>query len=68
MKANSKLIENSMRFYELEKTDISNLNDGDLRELVARLCEAELAQQGVGPVCVLWGEHRKQQMVAWMFM
>ncbi|MBC3466140.1 hypothetical protein [Pseudomonas sp. RW10S2] len=44
-----------MRFYELEKTDISNLNDGDLRELVARLCEAELAQQGVGPVCVLWG-------------
>ncbi|MBM0210880.1 MULTISPECIES: hypothetical protein [Pseudomonas syringae group] len=55
LKANSKLIENSMRFYELEKTDISNLNDGDLRELVARLCEAELAQQGVGPVCVLWG-------------
>lgn len=44
-----------MLFYELEKTDISNLSDGDLRELIARLCEAELSQQGIEPSCVLWG-------------
>lgn len=44
-----------MRFFELEPADISALNDGDLRELVARLCEAELIQQGIQPSCVMWG-------------
>lgn len=44
-----------MIFFELDATDISSLNDGDLRELVARLCEAELIQQGVPPSSVTWG-------------
>ncbi|MFM0741719.1 hypothetical protein PQQ51_31180, partial [Paraburkholderia xenovorans] len=44
-----------MIFFELEAAEISDLNDGDLRELVARLCEAELIQQGIPPSCVTWG-------------
>lgn len=44
-----------MAFFELEPSDLSNLNDSDLRELVARLCEAELISQNVQPSCVLWG-------------
>lgn len=44
-----------MIFFELEAVDISALNDGDLRELVARLCEAELIQQGIPPSGVRWG-------------
>ncbi|HFH3700991.1 TPA: hypothetical protein ACGJZX_002884 [Pseudomonas aeruginosa] len=44
-----------MKFFELEASDISALDDGDLRELVARLCEAELIQQGLPPSVVTWG-------------
>lgn len=44
-----------MRFFELEPADLSALNDADLREMVARLCEAELIQQRIQPSCVLWG-------------
>lgn len=44
-----------MTFFELESADISSLNDADLRELVARLSEAELIQQGISPSCVMWG-------------
>ncbi|MFC5439007.1 hypothetical protein ACFPK0_03140 [Rhodanobacter ginsenosidimutans] len=44
-----------MIFFELEASDISSLNDGDLRNLVARLCEAELIQQGIQSSCVTWG-------------
>ncbi|MCH4810431.1 hypothetical protein [Vreelandella neptunia] len=44
-----------MIFFELEPSDISNLSDADLREMVARLCEAELISQGLQPSCVLWG-------------
>lgn len=44
-----------MRFFELEPADLSSLNDADLREMVARLCEAELVRQKVQPSCVLWG-------------
>lgn len=44
-----------MRFFELESTNISDLSDGDLRELVARLCEAELVQQAIQPSSVTWG-------------
>lgn len=36
-----------MTIFELEPTDISNLNDAELRDLVTRLCEAELLRQGV---------------------
>ena len=44
-----------MRFFELEPADLSALNDADLREMVARLCEAELIRQKIQPSCVLWG-------------
>ncbi|WP_024850125.1 hypothetical protein [Hydrogenovibrio kuenenii] len=44
-----------MVFFELEPADISNLNDSDLRELVARLCEAELTQKSISTKCVSWG-------------
>ncbi len=44
-----------MSFFELEPSDISNLNDADLRELVGRLCEAERTQQKISAACVLWG-------------
>lgn len=44
-----------MIFFELEPSDISNLNDADLREMVARLCEAELIRQEIQTSCVLWG-------------
>lgn len=44
-----------MVFFELEPADISALSDGDLRELVGRLCEAELIRQGIGPSCATWG-------------
>jgi len=44
-----------MNFFELEPADISSLNDADLRNLVARLCEAELIQQGIPPSVVTWG-------------
>jgi hypothetical protein len=33
-----------MKFFELSASDISDLGDDDLRELVGRLCEAELLQ------------------------
>ena len=44
-----------MKFFELSAPDISNLGDDDLRELVGRLCEAELLQQGLSTSGVLWG-------------
>lgn len=44
-----------MIYFELQPVDISNLNDADLRELVARLCEAELVKQGKQPIYVTWG-------------
>ncbi|WP_127019333.1 hypothetical protein [Rheinheimera mangrovi] len=44
-----------MILFELTPADISNLNDSDLRELVARLCEAELSRQGISPVHIKWG-------------
>lgn len=44
-----------MRFFEIEASDVSELNDGDLRELVGRLCEAELVQKGLPTSSVTWG-------------
>lgn len=44
-----------MNFFELQAEEVSTLNDADLRELVARLCEAEIIQQGAQPSCVTWG-------------
>ena len=56
-----------MIFFELEPSDISNLSDADLREMVARLCEAELIGQELQPSCVLWVVRKKLPMVALMF-
>lgn len=44
-----------MRYFELQPQDITSLSDGDLRELVARLCEAELSRQNIHGSCVTWG-------------
>ncbi|GAA0527541.1 hypothetical protein [Pigmentiphaga daeguensis] len=44
-----------MGFFELNATDITALGAGDLRELVARLSEAEVIQQGGLSKSVTWG-------------
>jgi len=44
-----------MGFFELNATDITALGAGDLRELVARLSEAEVIQQGRLSKSVTWG-------------
>lgn len=44
-----------MHFFELDEADISALNDADLRELVGRLCEAELIAQNLNPKAATWG-------------
>ena len=41
--------------FDVTPDDISLLNDTDLRELVGRLCEAELISRGVSPAAVTWG-------------
>lgn len=44
-----------MKYFELSADDISDLGDGELRELIGRLCEAELLQQELSASGVLWG-------------
>lgn len=41
--------------FEITASDIQNLNDEQARELVARLCKAELRSKGVGTWPVTWG-------------
>lgn len=41
--------------FDITPEDIKDLNDIDLRELVGRLCEAELASRGLSPAAVTWG-------------
>jgi len=41
--------------FDITPDDINQLNDSDLRELVGRLCEAELARRGLLPSAVTWG-------------
>jgi hypothetical protein len=41
--------------FDVTPDEIAQLNDTDLRELVGRLCEAELARLGLSPVAVTWG-------------
>lgn len=41
--------------FEVSPQDIANLNDVDLRELVGRLCEAELSSKGLSSAAVTWG-------------
>lgn len=41
--------------FDVAPDDIAQLNDVDLRELVGRLCEAELASLGLSTAAVTWG-------------
>lgn len=41
--------------FDVTSDDINQLNDSDLRELVGRLCEAELSSRGLSPAAVTWG-------------
>lgn len=41
--------------FDITPDDIKQLNDTDLRELIGRLCEAELACRGLSPSAVTWG-------------
>ena len=41
--------------FEIAPDDIARLDDEKLRDVVARLCEAELRQRGFSPACVTWG-------------
>ena len=44
-----------MLVLEVSKADIQLLNDADLRELVGRLCEAEINSQSLAVSSVRWG-------------
>jgi len=41
--------------FDITPDEILQLNDTDLRALVARLCEAELSARGLSPAAVTWG-------------
>src|SRR4030095_9074272 len=41
--------------FDVTPDDITQLDDVDLRELVGRLCEAELLSRGFSPAAVTWG-------------
>ncbi|MGO6980566.1 hypothetical protein [Rhizobium leguminosarum] len=41
--------------FDVTSDEIAQLNDTDLRELVGRLCEAELSSRGLSPAAVTWG-------------
>ncbi len=41
--------------FDVTPDDIAQLNDVDLRELVGRLCEAEVASRGMSTAAVTWG-------------
>lgn len=44
-----------MPIFEIDKDDLLGLNDGQLEELIARLCEAELAAKSQAISSVRWG-------------
>lgn len=41
--------------FDISADDIRDLNDTELRELVARLCEAEMATRRLSTAAVTWG-------------
>lgn len=45
----------SSTMFDVTPDEIAQLNDTNLRELVGRLCEAELASRGLSPAPVTWG-------------
>jgi hypothetical protein len=44
--------------FDITGQDIWLLSDGDLRELVGRLCEAELRRNGISPLAATWSGHQ----------
>ena len=44
--------------FDITADDIKQLNDSDLRELVGRLCEAEVVSRGRSAAAVTWGGHQ----------
>ena len=44
-----------MPIFEIEKDDLLGLDDGQLEELIARLCEAEIAAKKQAISSVRWG-------------
>jgi hypothetical protein len=44
--------------FDVTPDEVAQLNDTDLRELVGRLCEAELASRGQSSAAVTWGGHQ----------
>jgi hypothetical protein len=42
-------------FLEITSSEIQTLNDDQARELVARLCKAELQSKEIGTFAVTWG-------------
>lgn len=42
-------------FFEVTVSDVQKLNDEQARELIARLCKAELQSLGIGTAPVTWG-------------
>ena len=51
--ATVRLLGNAM--FDITPDEIRQLSDVDLRELVGRLCEADLASRGLSPAAVTWG-------------
>lgn len=51
----SNLRSDPQTMFDVTPGEIAQLNDTDLRELIGRLCEAELASKGFSPVAVTWG-------------
>ncbi|MGJ8525088.1 hypothetical protein LMG33818_000796 [Halomonadaceae bacterium LMG 33818] len=43
-----------MSIFDVDKDELPKLSDIQLEEMIARLCEAEVAAQGYSPACVSW--------------
>lgn len=47
-----------MSFLDVTSDDVAKLDDKQFRELIARLCEAEVEQKGLPRTTVTWGGHQ----------
>ncbi len=46
--------------FEVSARDVARLEDDELRELVARLCQATLLEEGLPTTCVTWGGDQRE--------
>ena len=46
--------------FEVSAEDVASLKDDELRELVARLCQATLLEEGLPTTCVTWGGDQRE--------